>query len=282
MHVEQGLGDTIQLVRYASLVQESGGRVVLGCQEALCRLLSRCQGIDRLVAEGSELPPFDVHLPLLSLPRVFGTTLATVPATVPYVFADPGLVEHWRRKLSGLSGLKVGIVWQGNPAYNSDRRRSISLIEFASLARLPNVHLISLQRGVGVDQLTSLPEDFRVLSFGDQLDQAAGPFMDTAAIIMSLDLVIAPDTAIAHLEGPWAHACGSLSREARTGVGCWVGTTVPGIRRPGSSASAIMETGATWCSAWRRRSASSRLPRRAREGESSAHGRRSRAGGGNR
>jgi Flp pilus assembly protein TadD len=201
LHAEQGLGDTIQFVRYASLVQERGGRVVLGCQKPLLQLLSRSPGIDQLVVEGSALPPFDVHLALLSGPHILGTTLATVPARVPYVSADPDLVEHWRRELRVLNGLKVGIVWQGNPAYNSDRRRSIPLIEFALLARLPNVHLVSLQNGVGLDQLTLLPKDFRVLDFGDRLDQNAGPFMDTAAIMMNLDLVIAPDTAIAHLAG---------------------------------------------------------------------------------
>jgi Flp pilus assembly protein TadD len=201
LHAEQGLGDTIQLVRYAPMVRERGGRIVLECQKPLERLLARSPGIDQLVTQGSALPPFDVRLPLLSLPGVFRTTLATVPGATPYVFADPDLVEYWRQELRTPSGRKIGIVWQGSPTYNSDRRRSIPLTEFAPLARVPGVHLISLQKGLGVEQLKALPEDFRVVDLNERLDQAAGPFMDTAAVIMNLDLVIAPDTAIAHLAG---------------------------------------------------------------------------------
>jgi hypothetical protein len=201
LHAEQGLGDTIQLVRYAPMVHERGGGVVLECQKPLERLLARSPGIDQLVTQGSALPSFDVHLPLLSLPGVFRTTLATVPGTAPYVFADPDLVEYWRQELSTLSGRRIGIVWQGSPTYNSDTRRSIPLTEFAPLARVPGVHLISLQKGLGVEQLKALPEGFRVLDLSERLDQTAGPFMDTAAVIMNLDLVIAPDTAIAHLAG---------------------------------------------------------------------------------
>jgi Flp pilus assembly protein TadD len=201
LHAEQGLGDTIQLVRYAPMVRERGGRVVLECQRPLERLLAQSPGIDQLVVQGSALPPFDVHLPLLSLPGVLRTTLVTIPGQAPYVLADPDLVEHWRQELSTLSGRKIGIVWQGSPTYNSDTRRSIPLTEFAPLARVPGVHLISLQKGLGVEQLKALPEDLQVLDLGEGLDQSAGAFMDTAAVIMSLDLVIAPDTAIAHLAG---------------------------------------------------------------------------------
>src|SRR5262249_1130779 len=102
VHAEQGLGDTLQFIRYAPLVNRRGGTVVVECQRSLLALLSRCPGIDRLVDRGSPLPDFDVHVPLLSLPRVFGTTLATVPAEVPYLFADPRLVERWREELTGV------------------------------------------------------------------------------------------------------------------------------------------------------------------------------------
>src|SRR5262249_47484742 len=96
---EQGLGDTIQFIRYAPLVQQRGGRVILRCQAALLRLLKEPPGIDGLVAQASPLPEFDVQAPLLSLPGIFGTTLASIPASTPYFDADTGLVEHWRQEL---------------------------------------------------------------------------------------------------------------------------------------------------------------------------------------
>ena len=144
LHAEQGLGDTIQFIRYAPLVKRRGGTVILECQPALLRLLQSCAGVDRLLAQGSSLPHFDVHAPLLSLPGILGTTLSTIPAEVPYLFADANLVEHWRQELSrgvnseperqrgkealaGARVLKVGIAWQGNPIHKNDKQRSIPL-----------------------------------------------------------------------------------------------------------------------------------------------------------
>jgi tetratricopeptide (TPR) repeat protein len=204
LHAEQGLGDTIQFLRYASLVKRRGGRVIVGCQQSLLRLLARCPGIDQLVGEGSALPSFDVHAPLLSLPGILHTTVETIPSGVPYVFADPDLITSWRQELSRLQGSKIGIAWQGNPEYKADRERSIPLRFFAHLAKLPHVHLISLQKGPGIEQLGMLEGRFPVLDLSTRLDQAAGPFMDTAAIMMNLDLVIAPDIALPHLAGALA------------------------------------------------------------------------------
>jgi tetratricopeptide (TPR) repeat protein len=201
LHAEQGLGDTIQFMRYAPLVRERGGRLIVECQRLLVPILSRSPGIDQVVPLGSPLPPFDLQAPLLSLPGIFGTTLSTVPAAVPYIFPDPELVARWREELSRLEGMKVGIAWQGNPKYSHDKRRSIPLRSFEPLARVPGVQFISLQKGVGTEQLSGLPESFRVLNLGDRLDEAAGAFMDTAAIMKNLDLVITSDTAIPHLAG---------------------------------------------------------------------------------
>jgi tetratricopeptide (TPR) repeat protein len=199
LYMEQGLGDMLQFIRYAPLVKERGGRVVVECTRMLIPLFSTCKGIDQLVAEGEPLPDFDVQVPLMSLPRLFKTTLETVPAAVPYFFPDDELVERWRQRLTSIDGLKIGISWQGNPNHQWDRHRSFPLKELAGISQLPGVRLISLQKGAGTEQLKSV--GFEVLQFGDELDTTSGAFMDSAAIIKNLDLVITVDSAIAHLAG---------------------------------------------------------------------------------
>jgi tetratricopeptide (TPR) repeat protein len=203
LHAEQGLGDVLHFIRYAPLVKERGGRVTVECAGSLARLLAGCPGIDRLVARGTDLPAFDVHAPLLSLPGILGTTPATVPANVPYLFADDQLVEQWRREVGGAGGFKVGIGWQGNP--KPDRagagRRAIPLAQFRALAGLPGVRLFSLQKGPGAEQLHQGPDHLPVTDLGPRLDETAGAFMDTAAVMRNLDLVVSSDTALAHLAG---------------------------------------------------------------------------------
>jgi hypothetical protein len=162
-------------------------------------IFSRCPGIDRLVAEGTLLPDFDVQAPLLSLPHLVETTLATVPARVPYLYADEQLVDRWRQRLAEIEGFKIGILWQGNPHHGLDHHRSVPLEQWAPLAAIPGVRLVSLQRGPGREQLAQAGLD--VIDFGDSLDQETGAFMDTAALMHSLDLVISVDTAAAHLAG---------------------------------------------------------------------------------
>src|SRR5271166_2350377 len=197
VHAEQGLGDTLQFIRYVPMVHQRGGRVILVCQPPLIRLLTRSPGIERLVAQGEALPEYDVHVPLMSLPGLLGTTLKSVPADVPYLDAEPQLVEAWRHRLGSYPGFKVGIVWQGNPKFRLDRLRSIPLAQFAPLARVPGVHLFSLQKGPGAEQLAAVTDRFPVTDLGRRLDD----FMDTAAVLKNLDLVISVDTAIAHLAG---------------------------------------------------------------------------------
>jgi uncharacterized protein (TIGR03032 family) len=197
---EQGLGDTLQFIRYAPLVKERGGRVLFGCPRPLTRILAGFPGIDRLFPRGSRTPRFDVQAPLLSLPGLFQTRLETIPANVPYLFPDPVLSKHWREALKHLTGFKVGINWKGNDHYRNDRNRSISLAQFAPLARIPGVHLISLQKGAGAEQLDSSDPDFAVQDLGRYVDARAA-FTDTAAIMKQLDLVITSDTAIPHLAG---------------------------------------------------------------------------------
>ncbi len=199
LYAEQGSGDTLQFIRYAPMVRGRGGRVVVQCPEGMMNLLSRCPGIDRLVPRGGPLPDFDVHAALMTLPSLFHTELATTPAEIPYLFADEELVGDWRRRLADVPGFRVGVVWQGNPKFGNDRARSYPLKAIAPLARLGGVSLISLQVENGLDQLKDV--DFPVLNFGADLMHAAGMFMDAAAIARNLDLVVACDSAVAHLAG---------------------------------------------------------------------------------
>jgi Tfp pilus assembly protein PilF len=199
LYMEQGLGDMLQFIRYARLVKERGGTVIVECPPFLMPLFSFVSGIDRLVGEDQSLPGFDVQAPLMSLPRLLGTTLANIPAEVPYLHAEGALAEEWARKLSELRGFKIGIAWQGNRHHKWDRFRSIPLAEFEPLARLRGVRLISLQKGYGTEQLRA--NRFPVTELADELDASAGAFMDTAAIMKNLDLVITTDTALAHLAG---------------------------------------------------------------------------------
>jgi Flp pilus assembly protein TadD len=197
---EQGLGDTLQFLRYASLLKQRGARVLLGCQPSLSRLLANAPCLDGLIISGSAVPFFDVYSHLLSLPRLFGTTSASNPSTVPYLFADPALVKQWHQDLKALGGFKVGIAWQANPAHDRGRRRSAPLTEFAPLAQVPGVTLVSLQKGAGAEQLGA-KNPFPIVNLSDRLDETAGPFMDTAAVMKNLDLVVTIDSAVGHLAG---------------------------------------------------------------------------------
>jgi tetratricopeptide (TPR) repeat protein len=201
---EQGLGDALQFVRYVPLVKKRGGRVVLQCHPPLMRLLANMPGIDQLVAAGSPLPAFDTYAPLLTLPAIFGTTTASALAADPYFQADAALLEHWRGEFKALASsaarpFRVGIAWQGNPIFRVDQQRSIPLARFARLADIEGVQLISLQKGPGTEQLPAFAKS--VLDLGKRLDETSGPFVDTAAVMKNLDLVISSDTAVPHLAG---------------------------------------------------------------------------------
>jgi len=201
IHCEQGFGDSIQFVRYAQLVKNRGGTVVLLCPPLLERLLETAPGVDRLISNSADLPPCDYQVPLLTLPFIFKTILETIPARVPYLAASPALTAQWRRRLEGLAGLKIGVVWQGNPNCDADRGRSYPLAALAPLAAVDGVRLISLQRRDGLDQLAALPAGMAVTTLGDEVDAGGDAFIDTAAIMAGLDLVVSSDTAVAHLAG---------------------------------------------------------------------------------
>jgi hypothetical protein len=180
-------------------VAQLGQKVFVEVQPALVPLL-KASGYTGVIPGGTPLPRFDVQVPLLSLPMVLDTTLETIPAEVPYLAPDPRLAKQWRGKLPAREAFTIGVIWQGNPDYMFDHFRSFPLAELAPLADVEGVQLISLQKHRGTEQIASLEGRFTVVDLGGTLD-AAGAFMDTAAVMCNLDLVVAPDTAAAHLAG---------------------------------------------------------------------------------
>jgi hypothetical protein len=201
LHAEQGFGDTLQFCRYASLVGAKA-RVILEVQPPLVRLCSSLAGVAQIVAQGEPLPAFDLHCPLMSLPLAIGTTLDTVPCEVPYLAAAPELVAGWRKRLAGLDGLRVGLVWAGSPRLEldssaMDRRRSITLATMAPLGEVSGVSFISLQKGEPAAQSPDAALGLALHDFTASLQD----FADTAALIEALDLVISVDTSVAHLAG---------------------------------------------------------------------------------
>jgi tetratricopeptide (TPR) repeat protein len=297
IHMEQGLGDMIQFIRFAAQAKQRGGRILVECPGFLVPLLSRCPGVDEIFPEGilqpgqdePNAPPFDVQIPIMSLPHVFNTTLQTIPNQVPYLFVEQELVDRWKEKLpealnvstskSFASGhptpqarteekpadgmepnlsdssaatantqrpipnsttpahssdqtpvepsnslytftyspykfdapsasttrfpspFKVGICWQGNPNHRLDRYRSIALSEFAPLAKIPGVRLVSLQKGPGAAQIQNLQPGIRIWEPPQSDQMTAQALLDTAALMKNLDLVISVDTGTCHLAG---------------------------------------------------------------------------------
>jgi tetratricopeptide (TPR) repeat protein len=196
LHAEQGLGDTVQFCRYAQLLADRGASVVLEAPSVLHPVLASLAGATRLAHRGDALPAFDFHCPLLSLPRAFDTRLTDIPARVPYLQAPPEAVRLWQDRLRGLRRPYVGLAWAGNAAHGNDRRRSLALERIAGLLAAP-AQFVSLQRDLrdgDAERLVRLPQ---LAHFGEALTD----FGDTAALIESLDLVVAVDTAVAHLAG---------------------------------------------------------------------------------
>ncbi|TWA84829.1 tetratricopeptide (TPR) repeat protein [Azospirillum brasilense] len=219
LYAEQGLGDTLQFVRYAPLLAARGARVIVGCSPALVRLMAQVDGVTAAIAWGDELPAFDRHIPMMSLPRAFATDLDSIPAAVPYLHADPADVAAWRARVPADGRARVGLVWAGSPrtvrgvASPIDRRRSLPLAALAPLADVPGVRFVSLQMGPGASQLAEAPAGM------DIDDPMAGvrDFADTAALAETLDLVITVDTSVCHLAGGLGRPTWTLSRADA----CW-------------------------------------------------------------
>ena len=196
LHAEQGLGDTIQFIRYVSLAARRGGKIIIGCQAELQRLFRIMPEGCQIVVQGALLPNFDLHCPLLSLPLVFGTTLENIPNTVPYLYADVQDAKSWQQRLDEHSpGLKVGLVWAGSPTH--DPQRFIKLSNLAPLGQVSGVRFFSLQKGEASIQAKTPPAGMELIDWTAELKD----FADTAALIANLDLVITIDTAAVHLAG---------------------------------------------------------------------------------
>ncbi len=219
LYAEQGLGDTLQFIRLAPLLTQRGGRIILECQPALKRLLGSAKGIDQIVAKGEVLPQFDFQCPLLSLPHRLNVTLESIPAEMPYLTAETVLTKRWQERLASYPGLKVGLVWAGDPrksdldANRIDRRRSMRFSVLSPLFGIAGVCLFSLQKGEASAQAEREVREGRLIDFTNELDD----FADTAALVENLDLVISVDTSVAHLAGALGKPVWLLSRFD----GCW-------------------------------------------------------------
>jgi tetratricopeptide (TPR) repeat protein len=197
LHAEQGLGDTIQFVRYAPLLAGTGARVVIEVQRELVGLLGRVEGVAAAVPRGNPLPPFDVHCPLGSLPRAFMTEPSSIPAGVPYLRVSEQKLAAWRARLADIPPQRVAIAWSGSPSHPNDVNRSIALPLLEPLLSFNHVNVVSIQRELRQDDaelLTRLP---RLTNLGQEL----ADFEDTAAVVSLVDLVISVDTSVAHVAG---------------------------------------------------------------------------------
>lgn len=201
LHAEQGFGDTILAARYAPLAAAQGARVVVECPKTLVRLFGTLTGVSQVVARGDDLPPFDCHAPMMSLPHLFGTTLGTIPAHTPYLAVPDGVAAP--AVLAEASGRKVGLCWAGSATRRDDRRRSLAWETLAPLLDTRGASFFSLQVGDRALDLAKSAEA-RIADLAPKIVDLApqiGDFADTAACIASCDLVISVDTAVAHLAG---------------------------------------------------------------------------------
>ncbi|MCX5922299.1 MAG: tetratricopeptide repeat protein [Candidatus Dependentiae bacterium] len=205
LYCEQGLGDTLQFVRYTKLVKEKGATVVCKVQKPLLTLLAQFPHIDKLISSMAETKGMhiDYQAPLLNLPGILKTREHTIPADIPYLKADPKLISLWKSKLAHDTKFKIGLCWHVDPHHEVDKspweKRTVTIDLFTQLSRIANTSFYSLQKINGEDQLKNLPESFVVKTFDQNFDEKHGRFMDTAAVIMNLDLVITVDTSVAHL-----------------------------------------------------------------------------------
>lgn len=195
---EQGLGDSIQFIRFIPMLKQMGVDIILECNKQLLRIFKRITDSSALIERDVKNEPsveYDFQIPLLSLPLYFNTTYETIPSEVPYIFAEEELSNKMSEHIKCENQFKIGIVWGGNPNHTSDNKRSIPLSYFNRLLSIENVKLFSLQKGIPLKQVKE--NNFPIVVLNDYLND----FADTAATIENLDLVITIDTSVAHLAG---------------------------------------------------------------------------------
>ncbi len=198
LYAEQGMGDAVQFIRYAPLVEARGATVAVECRAELVPLLQEAEGVSVVHARGGSEPRYDVACPLLSLPSMFRTTLETIPASVPYLRAGEQRVALWRQKLEPFRDkVCAGLVWAGNAGHANDRKRSVPFEYLGPLASVPGVQFFSVQKGSAGDPRCMVADGFPLIDWTGGLQD----FADTAALISELDLVITVDTAVAHVAG---------------------------------------------------------------------------------
>ncbi|CEN56281.1 tetratricopeptide repeat protein [Candidatus Methylopumilus turicensis] len=197
IHVEQGLGDAIQFCRYIAMVEGLAPKqIILEAPEAIISLLSTLKNEVTLIKQGDAIPEFDLHCPMMSLPHAFKTNVSSIPAEIPYVFAEKNKTKEWRDKLGLKSPLKIGLVWSGSTTHKNDHNRSLLLKQLTPLLDLP-FEFHSLQKEIRPNDLDTL----NALKQIHQHQDALNDFSDTAALIENMDLVISVDTSVAHLAG---------------------------------------------------------------------------------
>jgi len=195
----------MQFIRYAKIIKDMGATVICKVQKPLVKLLSSCPYIDEVFCEIDNSIKYDTHAQIMSLPRILNTTNNTIPNEMNYLYANPKLEEEWKEKLSQDKNFKVGLCWHVDPIHEKDKSpwsiRSITLKQFKPFAKLNGVSFYSLQKFKDYKPLMNLPKGLLLKTFGEDFDEKNGAFMDSAAIIKNLDLVITVDTCIAHLAG---------------------------------------------------------------------------------
>jgi len=194
---EQGIGDTIQFVRYAPHVKALGCKVILAAQPNLTGVLSNIEGVDQVISYDTNAPSHDYHTMLLSLPHIFKTTLDTIPNTTPYVSADTNSLNKWKSIFNNTPNFKVGLVWTGNPKNANDKRRSLSIETLIPLLNIRGIKFFSLQMGEKSKELNLFGLNNRITDLSPDLKDT----WDTAAAISLMDLIISVDTSVGHLSG---------------------------------------------------------------------------------
>ncbi|MEO6436390.1 MAG: tetratricopeptide repeat protein [Tepidisphaeraceae bacterium] len=207
LYSEQGFGDVIQFVRFASIVARRCASVIVQSPRETLDLIRRMPDVTSAFGDGEPMPAFDLHAGLMSLPLLLSLTPSTIPSDVPYLSPSPKLVESWRERTRGEGArLRVGLAWAGRATHKEDKRRSIRLADFAPLAEAEGVVFYSLQKWDADQQASRPPADMRLIDTGPKL----ADFSDAAALMVNLDLIISVDTAVAHLAGALARPVWTL------------------------------------------------------------------------